>query len=93
MSIFAVARLTDIRSCGAFIAGTKTNNVLVNMLPICVVGDLDDHGGIAITGSATVFANGVPICRVTDINDVCRFMTPHHYAQPLCCGSIDVFSV
>jgi uncharacterized Zn-binding protein involved in type VI secretion len=90
---FPVAKAGSIRACGAVILPfAPASNVFVNLFPICVVGSFDSHGGVAVTGSPTVFANMLPICRLGDINDVCKWVYPHHYAQPIVLGDINVFS-
>ena len=79
-----IGTVGSVRNCGAtIIPYALTANIFVNLKPICVVGSFDSHGGTAVTGSPTVFANMLPVCRMGDINDVCKWVKPSHYSQPL----------
>lgn len=83
--------ISSLRACGAAIIVGMVYNVTVNNLPICTVGATDSHGGNAVTGSPNVFANGLPVCGLGDINDSCKWVFPHHYAQPLVLCHLNVF--
>jgi hypothetical protein len=86
-----VAKLSSMRLCGAMIFATSVPNVMVNGLPICTIGAIDSHGGVAVTGSWTVFANGLPVCGWGDINDYCKWIWPTHVMQPLMICDDNVF--
>jgi len=89
-----VAKITSLRACTAMIFETPVMNVFVNLFPICVVGALDTHGGIAALGpglKATVFANLIPVCAMGDINDCCKWVKPPHPMQPLVLCDHNVF--
>jgi len=93
----AVAKIGSLRLCSAEVITSLSSTVFVNNMPICVMGSVDSHGGMAITGSDSVFANNIPICRMGDINDVCRWVYKPHFCQPIVKCSVtivdDVFTV
>jgi hypothetical protein len=92
--VLPVAKVTSIRLCGAMVFNSWVHNVMVNGLPICTIGSLDSHGGMAITGSLSVYANGLRVCRFGDINDICRWRYPRpHIAQPLVICDHNVYSM
>ena len=86
-----IAKISSVRLCGAMIISSLVSNVFANMLPVCTIGSLDSHGGIAITGSYNTCANGIPVCGLGDINDICRWRTPNHFMVPLVICDINVF--
>jgi len=88
-----VAKITSMRSCGAMIiASSISSDIFVNNLPICTVGAIDSHGGVAVMGSFTVFANLAPVCRLGDVNDMCKWVYPPHFSMPLVLCDYNVFS-
>ena len=87
-----VGKITSLRACSAMIFMTPVMNVFVNLFPICVVGALDSHGGIAaVIKPPTVFANCLPVCALGDPNDVCKWVKPPHPLQPLVLCDHNVF--
>jgi len=85
-----IGRISSIRACGASIITSLSPTVYSNLLPVATMSSLDSHGGNAITGSYSVLANGLPVCGVGDINDVCKWIYPPHYLQPIVLGDFTV---
>jgi uncharacterized Zn-binding protein involved in type VI secretion len=80
----------SIRACGAVPFQGPNTDVFANLTPVVVTGSLDSHGGLAIIGSQLVVVNGIPCCGVGDVNDVCRWVNPPHYSQPIVVGEYNV---
>jgi hypothetical protein len=87
-----VAKVGSVRACGAIISTPIVPTVIVNLMPICVLGAWDSQGGMAVVGSFTVFAGMLPVCRLGDINDICRWVKPPHFAVPLVACDFNTFS-
>jgi uncharacterized Zn-binding protein involved in type VI secretion len=60
--------------------------VFSDELPVAVLGSLDSHGGVATATTTTVFAYGLPIVRLGDVNDICKWVKPKHFTQPMITG-------
>lgn len=58
--------------------------------PVARIGDLQSHGGVAITGSPDVFAVGQSVHRHMDLC-YCPLGDPPHGIQPLVTASGTVF--
>ena len=89
-----IGRIGDICSCGAVFFLTQQTTVFSSGQLVLVGGSMQSHGGIGIPSPPyNTFAQGMPILRLGDISDVCRWVYPHHFSQPLTTGDLTVFDL
>lgn len=61
-----VHRVTDLRSCGATTVPLAPKTVFINGLMVSTTGDLNTHGGGALTGTSTVLVGGLSVIGLGD---------------------------
>jgi hypothetical protein len=87
----AVGRIGDFRSCGAVIISTSNTSVFASNKLIATLHALDSHGGSALAFSSGIFVENLPIVMLGDQNDVCKWVWPRHYSQPLVSADYTVY--
>lgn len=86
----AVHRIGDLRSCGATTVPLAPKKVFVNGQMISTTGDLNTHGGGALTGGVRrVFAGGLSVVGVGDLG--AGDPVPDHVVSNAATGSPTVY--
>ena len=86
-----IGRIGDMRSCGAVLMSTYNTSVFSSNRLVATLYTLDSHGGHAITFNSSIFAENLPVTLLGDTNDICSWIWPPHFSQPLVTASPDEF--